>query len=461
LPRWATVLDIVAVGALLSALVAALGGDLRLSVGSLRLTISSPFRPVIVGIAVFIIRHAVVREQALPNRIATLLRRLETLEAWSTAWRPFLITRSAVLLVGLLAVYTVGYPPGAPPYRVARREIINLPLRWDAGWYMGIATYGYRWDRAHPERQQNVAFFPAYPLLTSLLGRALGNSLVSHLVAAVMVSHVAFLWSLVYLYQLARDKLDDAESSARAVLLLATYPFSVFHGAVYTESVFLLGCLGSILNFSRGRWLQAALWGTLVGLSRPNGFLLTATLVALAYTRPMTGARSVRSRTQLIRLLAVVAPVAGTALFSCYIAALTGNPFQWSAQHAAWGRVYRGAAPFLDPALQVAQYGFESYLARIPYDFLNGAAALFAVLLIVPVWRRVGPAYAIFLCSNLLPPLVLGGVMSLGRLTSTMFPLFIWLGLKTGASSLPFWVIAFTAGQSLATVLFYTWRPLF
>jgi len=39
----------------------------------------------------------------------------------------------------------------------------ELPLRWDAGWYLGIVHRGYRWTgRIHD--QQNLNFFPGYPL---------------------------------------------------------------------------------------------------------------------------------------------------------------------------------------------------------------------------------------------------------------------------------------------------------
>jgi hypothetical protein len=460
LPRWVDALDVLAIGAVCIAVLAALGGSVRLNLGALRLTMSSPLRPLIAAVVIIVIRHAIIPERPLHDRVSTLLGRLQAIDGWGAAWHPFVATRAAILTVGLLAVYTVGYPPGAPPYRVARSEVINLPMRWDAGWYMGIATSGYRWDPSTPDRQQNVAFFPGYPLLTWVAGRAFGNSLVAFLVAGVTVSHAAFLWSLVYLYRLAREQLGDGTAATRAVVLLASYPFSVFHGAVYTESLFLLGCLGAILNFKRERLLRATAWGILVGLSRPNGFLLSATLLALAYTLRVR-VDVTNPRAHLVRLLAIAAPVIGTVIFSCYVAVLTGNPLQWSAQHAAWGRVYRGASPFLDPVVLVGRYGFESYLARLPYDAMNAAAAAFALALILPVWRRLGLPYAVFLGVNLLPPLLLGGVMSMGRLTSTMFPLFVWLGSRSKPESVAFWVVIFAVGQSLGAVLFYTWRPLY
>jgi hypothetical protein len=50
--------------------------------------------------------------------------------------------------------------------------------------------------------------------------------------------------------------------------------------------------------------------------------------------------------------------------------------------------------------------------------------------------------------------------MSMGRLTATMFPLFLWLGARTGGPT-PNVAVAFVMLQALAAVLFYTWRPLY
>ena len=68
---------------------------------------------------------------------------------------------------------------------------------------------------------------------------------------------MAFLWALMLLYQLARDDLGDAPAAAAGVTLLASYPFSVFHAAVYTESLFLLAVIGAVLAFKRQRWVHA------------------------------------------------------------------------------------------------------------------------------------------------------------------------------------------------------------
>src|SRR5687768_8241812 len=45
--------------------------------------------------------------------------------------------------------------------------------RNDSGWYYGIASRGYQWVEGG---RNNLAFFPAYPLLMGMLGRVLGGA---------------------------------------------------------------------------------------------------------------------------------------------------------------------------------------------------------------------------------------------------------------------------------------------
>jgi len=49
----------------------------------------------------------------------------------------------AILIVGYLAVFMFGYAGGRAPLRHFDNELLNLPVRWDAGWYLAIVTGGY------------------------------------------------------------------------------------------------------------------------------------------------------------------------------------------------------------------------------------------------------------------------------------------------------------------------------
>ncbi len=300
-------------------------------------------------------------------------------EAIRSVRAPFLATRLAVPLIGLLAVYSIGYPPGEPRMRASKNELANLAMRWDAGWYITIARNGYYYNRNRSERQFNIAFFPAYPLLIRAVRPIFGRRDASYLTAGVFISHVAFFGALVLLYALARSDLGDDASARGAVVLLACYPFSVFHATAYTESLFLLAVLGAIVALRRQQWRYAIVAGILAGLTRPNGFLLAATLATMAATTPMR--QQLRDgKTRLAALAVIAAPVVGMALFSIYVGIETGNPFQWSAQHAAWGRSLE-AARWSQPFTVIKEQGFSGYVSTLPLDFLNAVPTIAALAL--------------------------------------------------------------------------------
>lgn len=460
-PLWVALLDAATVLLLVVTVAVLVGGGFRISTDILRLSVTQAWIPLLLAVAIALIRRALWRRPSLGEHVGAAARQLWRAESFHVALGPFLATRLSVFLAGLLAVYTIGVPATAPPLRLSDSLLVNLPVRWDAGWYLSVARNGYMWTPRDAEmsRQQNIAFFPAYPMAMRYIGRLFGGGGLAYLYGGVAISLVAFLWALALLYQLARDELGDRAAAAGSVMLLASYPFSVFYGGVYTESVFLLGVLGAVLSFTRQRWAAAILWGLLVGLTRPNGCFVSVTLAALALgwqrSRPASP-----TRWSPWQLAAIGAPVAGAAIYCLFMWQFTGNPFQWSLQHEAWGRTYKGLAPFAEAAGFAAEHGVESYVQTLPYDFMNAVAVVAALALVVPVGLRLGWAYAIFIVSNLVPPLLVGGLTSTGRFTSTMFPLFLWLGATTRRAT-PTVVLAFAILQGLVAVLFYTWHPVF
>src|SRR5262249_7441253 len=107
-------------------------------------------------------------------------------------------TRLLVFLVGYLAVATVGYVPekapadlddlGPTPVRHFDSELLNLPYRWDAGWYVGIAMKGYEYDAGYgPLRMQRIVFFPAFPMAIRLLARPFGRHALPFFIAGTIV----------------------------------------------------------------------------------------------------------------------------------------------------------------------------------------------------------------------------------------------------------------------------------
>ena len=451
--------DVLTVALLLLAAAVALGGGFRLSVAGLRVSVTAADRLLLAAGLLTLARHWVVRRPTLIERLRHGAGRLAAGEAMQVVLPIWLGTRTAVLLVGLFAVFLVGNPVDAHPPRVAVNELLNLPMRWDAGWYMNIAAGGYDW-RPLSTRQQDIAFFPALPLMMRGVGIVFGGSTLAFLYAGVAVSMAAFLWALTYLYRLGmRDELlGDGGRARAAVLLTASYPFAVFHGAVYTESLWLLAVVGAFWHALRGEWWRCAAWGLLSGLTRPNGCLLSVALAVLLIDLVMRGPRRERVSNPGAAAAALAAPVVGLLLYSAYIYHLTGHPFQWALVHAAWGRGVGGLNEFGIMAADIGTHGFWVWLKGAAPAVLNMLAAFTALVVIVPVVRRFGVAYGAFMFVNLLAPLLSGGSLSAGRVTATLFPLFLWLALVIPVRHREVWVAVFAVGQGLMAVLFYTWR---
>ena len=464
LPRWARVADGLALAVFgLAGFVASFGG-LRLHLPGSRISLTSAPRVLLVAFAIVLIRHAMVRQAPLYRRAWDALARVWRANDVRAVFATWGVSRFAVLLVGFLAVGTFGFRNNEVPFRLFENEILNLPARYDAGWYLGIAANGYRWDPA-VSGQQNIAFMPALPMLMRFGGRLLGGQ---PLWAGQIVVLLASFWGFVYVYRLARAWLGDAEGAATAIALLAAYPFAVFYSAVYTESIFLLCSAGAFYHLTRREYGRTAAFALLCGFARPNGFLMAIPLALVAVWPALVDAWAHRStglggriraalRTSSPTVAAASAAVVGVVVFSAFIYTITGRPFAWLEAHAAWGRTF-GTWVSRGPFQELQYGGLYGYARSQPTDAVNFVAAIGCLAAIWPVTKRFGMAYGAFIVVNLLPPLAAGGLLSIGRVTATMFPVFIWLASVIPARQRAAWLTLFAMLQGWGAALFFTWR---
>ncbi len=410
-------------------------------------------------------------------------------------------TRAYVLAVGLCATLLLGFPEQlelrAP---LSTNPILDLPLRWDAEWYVGLAREGYRWD-GEPGVLENIAFFPAYPLALRAVAWATGaaDSLVRWHWTGVVFSTVLLVIALWFLSRLGALLLD-ASTGHRAALLCAVYPWSIYFGLPYTESLFLLACCAATYRFVSGRHLEAFVWGLVAGLTRPNGIILTVLLGMLwirdAYRlfdarfvmsgRPAflglpglarriggTGAPGFRTegttfavpgqdpRPLLLSALSVCAPILGVLIYSVYVHGVTGDPLTWLRVQEAWGR------HTMDPVWVLGRFVADLMASPIavarehPYKFANGVTGLIALALVVPVGRRIGWAYAAFVLLGVIMPVAGGGFASLGRYTAILFPIFLYVAHATQRTVFISLVSVSLIAQGLISALFFTWRPVY
>jgi hypothetical protein len=349
---------------------------------------------------------------------------------------PFVVTRAGVLIVGLAAAVIVGYTPKPGPlaWRISADPARNLLARWDTFWYLDIATRGYHWN-GNPLEQQNVVFFPLLPLLMRVGGAAIGGH---PLIAGLAVSLAAFLLALCYFWRWTADRLG-AEQATVAVWLLSAFPLALFFSAVYTESLYLLIVVAACYHAERRQFARSATFGLMSGLVRPNGVLLAVPLVLMSWTRAKDH--------RWARSAALLAPAVGLGCYSAYLAWHVGDGGAWLSNQAAWPNNL--GIPAQDRS------------GPIDLNWLTNALPLGLVLYaIVPVTRLLGVAYGVFVAANIAPPLLRHGLMSLGRFSSVMFPVFAWLAARVPAPMLTRLIVAFGLGQALLAALFFTWHAI-
>jgi Gpi18-like mannosyltransferase len=463
-----TALDLLTLLCLVVAVSIVLFGGIRFFAGTTRITATSAWRVLALAGLAAIVRHVLRPNPSVIVRVRDALDRARSgapspaVRAVTPLW---IASRLGVIAIAFIGLATIGVVPQAARLRVSDNALWNLPYRWDTGWYLAIAADGYGWNRrAAGVAQQPVAFFPAYPMLMRVGGALLGaqpggprtlegaarlrsRTLMAGWLLALASSYAAFLG----VYRWAAD-VAGRRVALTAVALMSAYPFAVYFSAAYTEPIFLLSTVSAFIAMRTARPLAAGGWGLFAGLLRPNGFLLALPLIVMAgQQRPFDR-----------RLwIAAVMPAIGMLIFSAYLFSLTGRPLAWMEAHAAWGRT----APTWEgnvaqPLAQMAAEGAVNYVMTAPYQVLNAGALLFAFALLPAVWRRLGAAPALLVVVTVVPPLFAGGVMSMGRFTSTLFPVFVALAAVTPRRHVPALLVLFALGQGLAAVLFFTWRPL-
>jgi hypothetical protein len=464
LPAWARAADALGVAVAGLALLVTGFGGFRLHLLGSRVSVTSGSRILLVAAVILLARHAIRRDQPIPLRAWRSIARWWAADGTRAVAPTWAVSRLAVLVVGFLAVGTFGFRNNIAPFTIYGNDVLDMPARYDAGWYLGIAVDGYRWDPAITG-QQNIAFMPALPMLMRFGGRLIGGH---PLWAGQILVLGACLWAFVYVYRLARSALGDPDRAAWAVALLAAYPFAVFYSAVYTESIFLLCAAGAFYHVGRGEYVRTAAFALLCGFARPNGFLLAvpialvviwpASVEALREGRSGIGARLLRVlRASMPAMVAASAAVAGVLVFSAFIYSLTGRPLAWLEAHAAWGRTF-GTWLSRGPFQELQTGGLYGYARSQPVDAVNLVAALGGLAAIWPVTRRFGVPYGMFIAVNLIPPLTAGGLLSIGRVTAAMFPAFIWLAAAIPVRHRAAWLTAFALLQGWGAALFFTWR---
>lgn len=387
----------------------------------------------------------------VPQAASALIRVTARRHFISDALIAGLSTRFVIILSGVVVVAAT-----APrDLRSVAGLLSELPNHWDASWYLGVAAGGYRWV---PEASQSrLALFPAFPLSVRGAARLLHipDEIGPWLWVGVAASVSFFILALGYVGALA-ERLGSPQVAQRSVWLTALFPYSLFHGQVYSESLFLLGAVAATYHAYRQQYLFTVVFGLVAGLTRPTGCLI-AILVAGPVLADWASLGARRSR--VWAAAALFAPIAGTCAYSLYVFWLTGDPLTWLTDQGGWGRAETTPLEVVTNIWRViSERGAIAYLYEHPYEVGNFFALLFALVLLIPIATRFGWAMSLFVLASVAAPLFIGGLPSMGRYSAVLFPMF----LCAATGEVPRWVFVLLGiAQVFMAGLFYLDKPMF
>ena len=173
----------------------------------------------------------------------------------------------AILLVRLFVVSTMHQPGNQEVQPVIAGSLQGI-VKWDGGYYLGIAQNGY--DLSSP----NPAFYPLFPFAIRIL-HSIGFGWI---LAGVVINAVAVIFAAQGLYRLTEIITKKKKIAALTVFAWLAFPSAHFLAAYYTEAVFTALAVWSLVFLLRNKYLPAILFAGLASGSRMIGIVLGAVI---------------------------------------------------------------------------------------------------------------------------------------------------------------------------------------
>lgn len=328
------------------------------------------------------------------------------------------------------------------PDSQTRTDVLSCYANWDGRWYQRISTEGYTY---HPDKMSSVAFFPLYPTLASFFVKVFG---LRSEWALLIVSHMALIgaYFLFLRYQRTRTMESSEDDIQNAVLVFAFFPMTFFFRMTYTESLFILLLIASLLAMRKNASLL--LISILIALTiaaRSVGVALLPVFVLYLW-------ETSTAKKDFIKKSVIYIPLCflGLAAYMTFLALAFFDPLAFSQTQKHWVHrhdlvtVWDKLAALV--TLQPLRDNFDpnntnywenprnGFLEWLNIRLLNLFYWFFAVVLIIIGWRKKWiNRYEITLSLFLLaiPALTIGisqSMTSQGRYIAVVFPVYIVLG---------------------------------
>src|SRR5579864_6074096 len=345
---------------------------------------------------------------AITVKVAAVARFVAMIRYVSTV---FVATRIPLIIIAPLAAVLIGQRQGQH-WSASHGLLLDVWGRWDAQHYLAVATAGYQ--------GKELAFFPLYPFLIHILGGLIGD----HLTAALVISNLAFLAALGYLYALVKLEFGDDTIAYHAIFYTAIFPTAIFFSAVYTESLFLALTVASVYYARHGNYVTSGIFGALASMTRVEGML---TAIPLAY-EAWHGWRERRGTALTRGAIGLALVPTGLLVYMGYLYAVVGNPLFFLKIQDNWNRHL--APPWVSIVNTIKEIQSNPLASGGTVNHIIELVFTLAFLILVIVaFKKLRLSYALYFAASLLMPMCTASLMSMPRFVLVMFPAFMLMAL--------------------------------
>lgn len=297
-------------------------------------------------------------------------------------------------------------------------------LRWDAGWYLKIATEGYSYNGDNLV-QQSVVFFPLYPLISRFVAIVFN---VSEAASLLIISNAAIFLAVPLIFKFVKE--DYGEQVALfAVAGLCFFPSSLFFSTGYTESLALLLIVGFFLLLRKEHFLLAAGLAALALATRFTSVVLLLPLLSELWRKFH------REPKRFVNMVVpcVILLTAGMWFYIIYLWLVFKSPFAFIKNRRAWQNNPTTASELFE-AVTLQPFHHLGDISKYGPDPNTLSAWFFIVFVVLLVVFRKRLPFSLWIYSAgvlLLPYITISsdvGFVSFTRYSLMAFPVFIILG---------------------------------
>jgi Gpi18-like mannosyltransferase len=346
-----------------------------------------------------------------------------------------IITRLLILAIAYFSSIKIEFNS---PYT---GSFLDLFHRWDAGYYIRIATKGYDFSL---KEFSSINFFPFYPMLIMIFNLIIGNLIGGPKIIGYLISNISLAIAAIYLYKLIR--LDfNKNISMRSVFYMLIFPTSFYFSIIYTEGLFLLLTISCFYYARKKQWLTASILGFFISLTRVVGVFIFIPILIEYLDLDFNSLKISFKKIKKDILYLLLIP-AGLFIFMLYQYFKFNDPLAFYHAKSVLNINY---SLFAETILSVGNYAVFNRIMFLGF-------LIFTIIMIIYLYfSEIRLSYIVYCLVLLFVYLSTGKIEAIHRYVAVLFPIYIGMALTSKNKILEYiYILALISLLTFFVILF-------